>query len=146
MIKLKPIEKIDIDKLNNTSYANMPKEKKIQMILESNEENHQGNFFKFFLVETAEETVGVINMFAQSKSVVRVAPEIKESYRGKGFAKQALLLSYDYAKQLGYKLVYAGIKEDNVASIKLHESLGFECVQDFLSSRGKKLKMFIKLL
>ena len=85
-------------------------------------------------------------MFAQSKSVVRVAPEIKESYRGKGFAKQALLLSYNYAKQLGYKLVYAGIKEDNVASIKLHESLGFEYVQDFLSSRGKKLKMFIKLL
>ena len=146
MIKLKPIEKIDIDKLNNTSYANMPIEKKIQMILESNEENHQGNFFKFFLVEKDKETVGVINMFAQSKSVVRVAPEIKESYRGKGFAKQALLLSYDYAKQLGYKLVYAGIKEDNVASIKLHESLGFEYVQDFLSSRGKKLKMFIKLL
>ena len=146
MIKLKPIEKTDIDKLNNTSYANMPNEKKIQMILESNEENHQGNFFKFFLVENDEETVGVINMFAQSKSVVRVAPEIKEKYRGKGFAKQALLLSCDYAKQLGYKLIYADIIENNVASIKLHESLGFEYVQDFLSSRGKKLKMFIKLL
>ena len=146
MIKLIPIEKTDIDKLNNTSYADMPIEKKIQMILESNEENHQGNFFKFFLVENLNETVGVINMYSCSKSVVRVAPEIKEKHRGKGYAKEALLLSYDYAKGLGYKLVYAGIKEDNIASIRLHESLGFEYVQDFLSSRGKKLKMFIKII
>ncbi|MBE5754675.1 MAG: GNAT family N-acetyltransferase [Clostridiales bacterium] len=146
MIKLKPIEKTDIEKLKNTSYADMDIDKKIQMILESNEENHQGNFFKFFLVQNNEDTVGVINIYSCSKSVIRVAPEIKVEFRGKGYAKEALLLSYDYAKGLGYKLVYAGIKEDNIASIRLHEKLGFEYVQDFLSSRGKKLKMFIKII
>ena len=146
MIKLKPIEKTDIEKLNNTSYADMDFDKKIQMILESNEENHQGNFFKFFLVQNNEDTVGVINVYSCSKSVIRVAPEIKVEFRGKGYAKEALLLSYDYAKGLGYKLVYAGIKEDNIASIRLHENLGFEYVQDFFSINGNELKLYIKIL
>ena len=146
MIKLKPIEKTDIEKLNNTSYADMDFDKKIQMINDSNEENHKGKFFKFFIVENDGETIGVINISAHSKSVISIAPEIKEHYRGNGFAKIALLLSYDYVKQLGYKLIYAGIMEDNIASIKLHESLGFEYVQDFLSSRGKKLKMYLKFI
>jgi hypothetical protein len=61
-------------------------------------------------------------------------------------AKRALEKVFENLKQLGYKIVYAGIREDNVASINLHYSLSFEYVQDFLSSKGNKLKLFIKVL
>ena len=146
MLKLKHITEKDIKKLNGTAYEDMSKDNKLKMIKEASEGNSRGKFFKFFLVENDGETVGVINFCGHSKSVVSIAPEIKKEHRGKGCAKGAINLSIDYAKSLGYKIAYAGIKEDNIASIRLHESLGFEFVQDFLSSRGNKLKMFIKTL
>ena len=146
MINLKSISKDDISFLDGFSYGNMPKEKKEEMISHSQARNHNGKYFEFFLIEYQNQVVGVLNVVAHSQSVVSVAPEIKSDFRRKGLAKKALEKVFENLKRLNYKIVYAGIREDNLASVNLHYSLGFEYVQDFLSSKGNKLKMFIKLL
>ncbi len=146
MITFHPITHKDIDKLNGLSYADMASSKKAEMITASEKEKYNCKFFKFLLIEADGETVGCINILGHSKSVVSIAPEIKVKYRGKGYAKQAKLKAIEYVKTLGFQIEYAGIREENLASIRLHESLGFEYVQDFYSSRGNKLKLYIKLL
>lgn len=146
MITLRPITHKDIEKLDGSSYSDMTSSKKSEMITASEKENYDGKFFKFLLVEADGETVGFINILGHSKSVVSIAPEIKVNFREKGYAKQAKLKAIEYVKSLGYKIEYAGIREENVASIRLHESLGFEYFQDFYSSRGNKLKLYIKIL
>ena len=146
MITLNPITHKDLEKLDGLSYANMSSSKKTEMINASEKENYNGKFFKFLLIEADGKTVGCINILGHSKSVVSIAPEIKVNFREKGYAKQAKLKAIEYVKLLGYKIEYAGIKADNFASIRLHESLGFEYVQDFFSINGNELKLYIKIL
>ena len=55
-------------------------------------------------------------------------------------------IAYEIAKGLGFNKVIAGIREENVASQKLHEKLGFLFVEDFTSKNGKKMKRYFKNL
>ena len=66
---------------------------------------------------------------------------ISKSYRKKGFAKEALNLLSEYAFFiLGTNHLYCSITKDNLASIKLFVSCGFE-----LEKEVKDLQYFIKL-
>lgn len=54
--------------------------------------------------------------------------KLSESYRGKGFATDAIKCVLDYAfKELRLKTVYSEIIQYNVASIKLFEKCRFKC-------------------
>ncbi|MBQ3492629.1 MAG: GNAT family N-acetyltransferase [Clostridia bacterium] len=146
MITLKSITKEDINVLDDFSYGSMPKDSREQMISHSIMRNHNGKYFEFFLIEFENKIVGVANVVAHSQNVVSVAPEIKQDYRKQGIAKTALEQIFCNLKEKGFKVAYAGIREDNIASIKLNEALGFEYVQDFINSKGNRLKLFIKAL
>ena len=60
--------------------------------------------------------------------------------------KNSGLTTIEIAKGLGFNKVIAGIREENVASQKLHEKLGFLFVEDFTSKNGKKMKRYFKNL
>jgi RimJ/RimL family protein N-acetyltransferase len=90
--------------------------------------------------------VGVINVQGHGKDVVSVAPEIFEEYRGKRFAYKSLSLAYTFAKDKGFKELTAGIREENFASQKLHEKLGFKYVKNSISRNGNVLKIYSKQL
>ena len=45
---------------------------------------------------------------------------------GKGVVKQAIRLALDWLREKGYCMVWTTVKEDNFASIKVLEGLGFE--------------------
>ena len=54
--------------------------------------------------------------------------------------------AYNYAKKSGYKIATAQIRKDNVASIRLHEKLGFILDCELLNKRGNEVYIYIKLL
>ena len=101
-LDLKPITNLDIDWLDKTEYKNLSLEQRKSLVLDSEQSNHNGNFFRFFLVQYGQENVGVISMCGHGEKVISVAPEIIMEHRGKGFALKSLQMAYKIAKNLGF--------------------------------------------
>lgn len=49
-------------------------------------------------------------------------------YQGKGYAKESLLAIFDYMKEQGVKKIYAGTAKNNLPSVGLLNSVGFQLV------------------
>lgn len=88
--------------------------------------------------------IGFIDLYDFDPKHKRVGIGIvifKDQNKQKGFASEALGLTCNYAFQhLNVHQVYAGITEDNTASIKLFENAGFErngLRMDWIYSAGK---------
>ena len=77
MLKLVPISIKDIESFDNTEYANLSYNDRIKLINDSEKENCKGKYFKFYLVELENKIIGFINVYAHSKNVISIAPEIK---------------------------------------------------------------------
>lgn len=77
------------------------------------------------------------------RKTIHIGPEIFPEFRRKGFAKKAMIMACDIAKEKGYLLVSQRIRVDNVASIALHTSLGFKmCGEAFINSKGNKICVY----
>ncbi len=76
-----------------------------------------------------EKAVGFIDLFDFDPKNRKVGIGIaifSDTDKRKGYASEALSLTCDYAfKKLNIHQVFAGITPDNIASIRLFESLGF---------------------
>lgn len=145
-LELKPIGCEDIDWLDKTEYKNLRREQRMMLVRDSEQGLCRGEIFRFFLIKVKGDVVGVINVQGHGAEVVSVAPEIFNEHRGKGFAYKGLMLAYDFAKSVGFKELTAGIREQNLASQKLHEKLGFKCVKESISTHGNKLKIYSRQL
>lgn len=145
-LSLVPISLVDICLLEQTEYKNLSKSDRVALVRDSELGIHSGEYFRFYLLKDGTETVGVINMCGHGKNTVSVAPEIIERHRRKGYAVKALELAYSVAKKSGFSKVTAGIKEDNVASQKLHEKLGFELVERIINKNGNPMRIYNKYL
>lgn len=144
--KLVPITFTDAKWLDKTEYKNLSLEKRKQLIEDSTNGRCRGEFFRFYLVKFGGETVGVINMCGHGEKVVSVAPEIFKHFRNKGYGLKSLELAYSLAKNLGFDKVTAGIREENVASQKLHDKLGFKFIKKDISKNGNTLLFYEKNL
>lgn len=145
-IKLVPISAKDIKVLDETEYKNLSGEKRKQLVSDSDKGEYGGEFFRFYLVKIKTETVGVINVCGHGSENISVAPEIFERYRQNGYAAKSLRLAYALAKEKGFKGAVAGIREENVASISLHEKLGFIFSGTAVSKNGHILRKYFKPL
>ena len=145
-LRLFPISIDDIEILDLTEYNNLSMESRKLLVADSEKGLCKSEFFRFYLIKNKNETVGVINMYGHGTDTISVAPEIFEKFRNKGFAIESLNIAYEIAKGLGFNKVIAGIREENVASQKLHEKLGFLFIEDFTSKNGKKMKRYFKNL
>lgn len=145
-IRLKSISISDIEWLDKTEYKSLPVERREKLVEDSEKCSCMGEFFRFFLIKADGKVVGVINVQGHGKDVVSVAPEIFTEYRGKGLAYESLILAYAFVKENGFKQLIAGIREENIASQKLHLKLGFKYISDSISKNGNKLKTYQKLL
>ena len=128
-IELKPISILDIEWLDKTEYKSLSTEKRLMLVEDSERRLCRNEFFCFFLVKVDGNVVRVI-----------------EEYRGKRFAYKSLSLAYTFAKDKGFKELTAGIREENFASQKLHEKLGFKYVKNSISRNGNVLKIYSKQL
>lgn len=75
-----------------------------------------------------EDVLGLIDVFDFDMFNARagIGVFIQDNQRGKGFAKESLLLLLTYLKNhLGLKQVYCNINSNNEKSIQLFESCGF---------------------
>lgn len=50
----------------------------------------------------------------------------KEDYRGKGLGYKTLKLIVEEIKKYNPNMIVSGIEEDNISSIKVHDSVGFK--------------------
>lgn len=112
-----------------------------------NIKEYEGKYFEMFAIVKDEEIVGRISLYQHSENVISCGPEIFEGYHRQGFAKEAMLLAMDIAKSKGYKVVIQQIRVDNVASIALHNSLGFETDgYVYRNKKGNEVVIYLKAL
>ena len=117
------------------------------LIAKWQEKEFAGKYFEMFAVVKDAEIVGMISLYQHSKSVVSCGPETFEPFRRQGIAGEAMMLAMEMAKNKGYKLVSQQIRVNNIASIALHNRLGFETDGYIYKNRhGNDVQIFIKLL
>ena len=82
-----------------------------------------------FVIDLNSTPIGFIDLFDYTANSAGVGVIITENYRNKGFAKQALHLLSDYAfTTVNVFKLHCAIAKDNLESIKLFTSCGFEFV------------------
>ena len=146
MIFLKPITHDNIYDFVGTSYDAMPFEKKSKMIAESINKIHNGSYFEFLVVYKDDVVIGFMNLYAHSKHIISCGPAIKEDFQNNGYGFLAEAMALEYAKGKGYTIAVGGVDESNVASIALHEKLGFEMDRKYLNKHGRTIRLYIKAL
>ena len=94
-----------------------------------------------FVIDLNSTPIGFIDLFDYTTDSAGVGVIITKDYRNKGFAKEALTLLTDYAFViLDINQLYCSITKDNLRSIKLFTSCGFEPKKE-----KKDLQYFVKL-
>ena len=146
MINLKPINYDNINDFVGTSYDKMSFEDKHNLIEESINKIHNGQYFEFLVVYDNDTIVGFMNLYAHSKHIISCGPTIKDCFQNKGFGFLAETKALEYAKEKGYTIAVGGVDENNTASIVLHEKLGFELDRKYLNKQGRTIRMYIKAL
>lgn len=141
--ELLPITLEDINLLDYSEYKGLNKEKRTELINHSKQEIHDEKFFKFYKFKLNDKVVGFFNVYEHSKSVISIAPNIIEDCRRKGFGAFGLEKVIEKVRILGYKIAMATIREDNIASIKLHEKLKFENAYNY-DKQGINYKVYLK--
>jgi diamine N-acetyltransferase len=94
-----------------------------------------------FVIDLNNLPIGFIDLFNYTSASAGVGVIISKEYRNKGFAKEALYLLSDYSfANLNLVKLHCAITKDNLLSIKLFTSCGFE-----LEKKEKELQYFVKL-
>ena len=108
-----------------------------------------GSYFEMFAVQNTDfdSIVGTISLYEHSKSIISIGPEVLKEYRRCGFARVAMTEAMKIAKLKNYKIALQQIRTDNEASIRLHESLGFERDTNVYKNRkGNDVFIYLKIL
>jgi len=133
--------------LYESRYSNVSVEQLEDLICQWNEKQVKGRYFEMFAVLWDGRIVGMVSLYQHSSEVISVGPEIFCDYRRRGFAKEAMLQALSIAKEKGFKIVSQQIRTDNVASIALHSSLGFETNGlVYTNSKGNEVAVYLKSL
>ncbi|MBQ3384242.1 MAG: GNAT family N-acetyltransferase [Erysipelotrichaceae bacterium] len=146
MIYLKPVTLDDLDSFSETEYEQMSEEEKIRMITESRQQEHDGRYFELLRVCDDDQIVGFMSLFAHSEHVISIGPQIRKSFRGKGYGSKGELLALQYAHDKGFDTAVSWVRHDNTTSLRLHEKLGFEIQQNDYIRNGKHYIIYIKEL
>ena len=93
-----------------------------------------------FVIDLENTPIGFIDLYNFTINSAGVGVIVEKSYRRRGFGKEALQLLFIYSfKTLKLKKLYCNINKDNLASIKLFTSCGFE-----LEIEKKEIQYFVK--
>jgi diamine N-acetyltransferase len=150
-ILLRPLQLSDLDFLfeieNNTENwkygtenKQYTKEELTNYIANAKQDIATAGQFRF-VIDLENTPIGFIDLFDYRTNSAGVGVIIAKNYRRRGFAKEAMqLLSIYSFKTLNLKKLDCNIQKDNVASIKLFTSCGFE-----LEREKKELQYFVKL-
>ena len=150
-ILLRPLQLSDLDFLfeieNNkenwkygTENKQYTKEELTNYIANAKQDITNAGQFRF-VIDFENTPIGFIDLFDYTTNSAGVGVIIAKNYRRRGFAKEALQLLCVYSFEiLNLKKLDCNIEKDNLASIKLFTSFGFE-----LERENKELQYFVKL-
>lgn len=94
-----------------------------------------------FAIALDDSIIGFVDLFDYTPNKAGVGIIIIKEHRRKGYAKEALQLLCVYAaKTLNIDKLECSIKKDNLASIRLFSSCGFNFLQE-----KEEIKYFVKL-
>jgi RimJ/RimL family protein N-acetyltransferase len=120
----------------------------ISMIRVWDSKRYDGNYFQMFGITNDGVLVGTLSLYQKDANVnsVYLGVEIDVENRRKGFATDAIRLSFAFAKEKGFERIESQARIANNASVKLHLKCGFEITEQTLSKRGHEVYNFsIKL-
>ena len=147
MIVLRNFTKSDAFALQRIKHPNLSIEQIEALIHEWNLKQVNSKYFEMFAILLDENIVGTISLYQHSAEVISIGPEIFKPYRQKGLAKEAMICACTKAKEKGYKIVFQQIRTNNVASIALHSSLGFETNGlTYTNAKGNQVAIYLKSL
>ena len=147
MIVLRNFTKADAFALQRINHPNLSIEQIEALIHEWNLKQVNSKYFEMFAILLEENIVGTISLYQHSAEVISIGPEIFKPYRQKGLAKEAMICACTKAKEKGYKIVFQQIRTNNVASIALHSSLGFETNGlTYTNAKGNQVAIYLKSL
>jgi len=147
MLYLRNFVKADAECLQKIKHSNLSVEQVEGLIDEWNLKQVNGKYFEMFAVIYDKNIVGTVSLYQHSGEVISIGPEIFETYRQKGYAKQAMIKACNIAKEKGYKIVSQQIRTNNIASLALHSSLGFETNGlTYTNSKGNQVVIYLKCL
>lgn len=117
-------------------YPNFSRFEIEKMISNWNLKEYDGKYFEMFAIVDAINIVGYVSLLEQENGYVSEGVEIFTPYKRQGFAYSAVLQLLQHAKEKGYRTVTAQVRQDNIASLALHNKLGFTILSDFTNKRG----------
>ena len=146
MIALRNFVKEDASSLQK-EYVDMSVKDIEDMICEWNKRQINDKYFEMFAIIFNKKIIGTISLYQHSSEVISIGPEIFELYRKNGFAKEAMMHACKIAREKGYKIVSQQIRTNNIASIALHLSLGFETNGlTYTNKKGNQVAIYLKCL
>lgn len=147
MVLLRNIKKEDALELQEYGYQDLTIEQVEALICDWNKKQFDGKYFEMFAIVSDEKIVGTISLYQHSSEVVSIGPDVFCEYRRKGFAKEAMILACEIAKEKGFKIISQQIRVNNAASIALHCSLGFETNElVYTNIKGNQVSIYLKSL
>ena len=147
MISLRNFTNDDAEVFQQKQRMNVSLDEIKAMFVMWGEKAYAGKYFEMFAVVKDGEIVGSISLYQHSSEVVSIGPEVFYECRRKGFAKEAMLCACQMAKEKGFKIVAQQIQVNNVASIALHRSLGFETNGlIYTNAKGNEVSIYLKCL
>ena len=128
-------------------YPDLPIDEAVALIHEWNSGVHQGRNFEMFAILSGDEIVGYASLLEHSHSTVSAGIELLRTEQNKGFGAQTLATLIDLAASKGYRIIVDQVRADNLASIKLHDKMGFESDKYiYRNQKNKEIILYIKPL
>ena len=147
MVSLRHFTQSDVDTIQKLMYPSFSREEIDRILKEWAELNYQGKYFEMFAIESDGKIVGNISLFEQREHIASIGIEIFPRERRNGFAAEAMALLCIRASSLGYEIIVDEIRSDNIASLKLHEKLGFENSNHiYRNSKGHEAVRYFKVI
>ena len=146
MLTLRSFTPEDWPVLSEHQYPGMPEAEAKQLIADFNRGNYQGHRCFTLAVCDSNRIVGYVSLLEADDGSASEGVEIYPPYRRRGYARAAVTQVLNLAAQWGCKTVTAQIRKDNVASLALHDQLGFVITHEFVNKRGNPVLELTKKL
>ena len=144
MIELRHFEKKDAEELQKVWYPNKSVFEMEEIISQWNKDTLNGKYSEIFAAIHNQKIVGWFSLYQHSKNVVSIGPEIFPPFRKNGYGKEAMRLCIEISRKKGFRIISQQIRIDNLPSIKLHKSLGFETNgYEYINNNGNKVSIWL---
>lgn len=146
MIGLRSFDTADLSVLREHVLKKYSDSDIIKTIYEWNTQQYSGKYFEMLAICLDNTVIGAISIYQKDHNTISIGPEIFPTFQRNGYANIAMRQALSYAKFRGFKVATAQIRKNNIASISLHEKLGFKLDSETLNRHGNEVFNYSKII